>query len=1035
MLKQTSIFLVFTVLFSAAVFSQQSASYTTDLADYQHGMELYQQHQYSAAKRIFERVNRRTQKQNLKADCAYYAADCAVRLQQPNADQKMESFVETYPASTKRNSAFSNVANFYFQHGRYGEARKWYKKVNKDGLSRSEMRRFNFNNGYAAFRTGHPEQAKRYFNRVKSDKQYGSQAKYYLGYLAYEGDDYKKANELFEEVDDKDKTSKNVSYFQSNISFKSGNFKKAIEQGKEQLPKSSIRERSELNKIIGESYFNLEEYEKSIPYLKEYRGKRGRLNNTDYYQLGYAYYKKGDYKKAISQFNKIIDGKNAVAQNAYYHLAECYINLDQKQQALNAFKNASEMPYDEKIKEDAALNYAKLSYDIGNNYKSIPEVLTQFLNDYPNSPSKTEIRSLLVDSYVTSRNYKKAMAMLEKSNAFKDKRVYQKVAFYRGLELYSDDQYAKAETNFDKSLSERSDQKFTAKATFWKAECDFNLQNFQDALIGYKEFKGMTAAKQTSEYKDIDYNIGYAYFKQKNYKSAASHFKTYVAKTDIDAKQKNDAFLRMGDSYFAASDYWPAMEAYNKSIALKNVDSDYAYFQKAISYGFVDKNDRKIEDLQAFLKSYPKSIYRDDALYELGNTFVAEDKPKAAIEAYNKLVTKLPNSNYVSKALLKQGLVYYNNDQNEKALGKFKNVAADYANSSEAQQAVKTARNIYVDLGRTDDYAKWVKTLDYVKVSESDIENATYESAENQFVDNNTGAAIKGFKKYLKEFPNGAHALSAHFYLAQLLFKDDKHDASEPHYRYVIEKSRNDYTEKALARLSQVYLENEDYQKAIPVLQRLEKGASFQQNVTFAQSNLMKAYYQQKDYAKTVKYAEKVLANDKVEAKAKSDAHIFIARSAIKTGDEEKAKRAYTEVAKMAHGKLAAEAQYYDAYFKRKDQEYKASNSAVQVLAKDYSSYKEYSVKGLLLMAKNFYDLDDAYQATYILQNIIENFQDFPDVVAEAKSELKRIKTEEAKTNASIDTEEGKNAPAEDQEKGEESPVEDGNGKSQTEKE
>ena len=56
-------------------------------------------------------------------------------------------------------------------------------------------------------------------------------------------------------------------------------------------------------------------------------------------------------------------------------------------------------------------------------------------------------------------------------------------------------------------------------------------------------------------------------------------------------------------------------------------------------------------------------------------------------------------------------------------------------------------------------------------------------------------------------------------------------------------------------------------------------------------------------------------------------------------------------------------------------------------------------------MAKNFYELGDAYQATYILEKIIENFAAYEDVVEEAKAELHRIKTEEAKRNSSIDVE------------------------------
>ncbi|MNS94723.1 hypothetical protein D3C72_1289480 [compost metagenome] len=101
-------------------------------------------------------------------------------------------------------------------------------------------------------------------------------------------------------------------------------------------------------------------------------------------------------------------------------------------------------------------------------------------------------------------------------------------------------------------------------------------------------------------------------------------------------------------------------------------------------------------------------------------------------------------------------------------------------------------------------------------------------------------------------------------------------------------------------------------------------------------------------------------------------------------------------------GELAAEALYYDAYFKTKEGKYDASNSAVQKLAKSYSAYKYYGAKGLVLMARNFYGLKDSYQATYILDNVINNFTDYPDVVEEAKKELGAIKVEESKTNSSI---------------------------------
>jgi tetratricopeptide (TPR) repeat protein len=221
-------------------------------------------------------------------------------------------------------------------------------------------------------------------------------------------------------------------------------------------------------------------------------------------------------------------------------------------------------------------------------------------------------------------------------------------------------------------------------------------------------------------------------------------------------------------------------------------------------------------------------------------------------------------------------------------------------------------------------------------------------------------------------------------------------------YQFVLDSDRNDFTEQALAKISQLYLEKKDYKSSLPYLIRLEKEADFLQNIIFAQSNMMKAYFELKTYNQAVIFAEKVLLNEKIESTIKSDAHIIIARSAIKTGDQNKAREAYLEVLTSASGKLAAEAWYYDAYFKHQAQQYKSSNSSIQKLAKEYPGFKYFGAKGLLLMAKNFYQLNDAFQATYILESIINNFTEYPEIIEEATSDLASIKMEESKTNESI---------------------------------
>jgi TolA-binding protein len=419
----------------------------------------------------------------------------------------------------------------------------------------------------------------------------------------------------------------------------------------------------------------------------------------------------------------------------------------------------------------------------------------------------------------------------------------------------------------------------------------------------------------------------------------------------------------------------------------------------------VDRINNKLEGLESFDRNYPGSIYKDDALYELGNTYVALDRNDDAIRTYDKLVTQIPKSSYVSRALLKKALIFDNTGRSNDALAIFKRVANDFPGSDESLQAVASAKLIYIDQGRVSEYADWVRSLDYVEVEDAELDDATYAAAENPYLENKLKQARARFEEYLSQFSNGRHALKANFYLAQIYFGESNGEEAIPHYQYVVDRERSEFTEQALARISEIYLSKKDYDNAIAYLKRLEVEADFPQNIVFAQTNSMKANYELERYADAVTYAEKVLALEKIDNTIKSDAQVVIARSAMETGEEEKAKTAYREVAKIATGRLAAEALYFDAYFKHKEGDFEGSNTSVQKLARDYSGYKEFGAEGLVLMAKYFYALDDAYQATYILESVISNFTDYPDIVEEAKAELSIIKAAESKTNASIETE------------------------------
>ena len=154
----------------------------------------------------------------------------------------------------------------------------------------------------------------------------------------------------------------------------------------------------------------------------------------------------------------------------------------------------------------------------------------------------------------------------------------------------------------------------------------------------------------------------------------------------------------------------------------------------------------------------------------------------------------------------------------------------------------------------------------------------------------------------------------------------------------------------------------------------------------------MKIASDEKDFKNAEKYAEFVLANDKNSIAVQEQAKVIKARSLMNNGKDKDAQNAYSVLEKSANTEVAAESLYAKAFYQNKGKAYKSSNEIIFKLANNYASEEYWGAKALVLMAKNYIGLKDNYQASYTADQIIANYKDFPEIVAEAKEVKKSIK-------------------------------------------
>jgi len=972
---------------TSALFAQKAAIYAASDKDFGLATEIYQSQSYSFAQDRYRAIAADEKKsREIREISRFYALLCGIKLHQEGAVDRFETFAKAHPNQDYAQESYQDLGEYFYESGDYKQAFTYYKQANKKYYKKSEEA---FHAGYAGFTQHQYDSALSAFEQVLPESEFFNDAQYFSGHILYQQGKIPAAKKIFTRLKYTDKYRTKVLPYLLQTAYKDADYDRAIEEGKKLIAAHIQTDKSgkEPQKLIGESYFNKKKYQEAIPYLEEYKSSAKTLTPADYYRLGFSYEQTGNAKKAIENYNKIVAGKDIIAQKAYYRLGHSYIKEAQKKEALNAFNSAAEMDFDSKIKEDAFYNAVKLSYEIGSSQKTVPELINEYMDTFPDSIHHAEMHRLLVNYYQNLDEYAQAYTIL-KTQLVKTrpslKEIQAQVGYKYGAQLYEKGDYTHAKNIFNEVIDLGIQSKEVNLAYYWLAQAEYQQGFYKEALRCLEQLEKQKPKIKEARY--IDYNKGYLYFKLKNYEKAVYAFKQFIAQT-TDSRYKQDAQLRLADSEYASGHFWSSLEEYQKAVDEKVPQEDYAAFQKAMVYGLVDRREKKQQELESFLKKYPQSEYADDAMYQLAGTYFKEGKNELSITLFKQMRQQFPGSHLVPFAELKKAQIYYNSHQLDKALESYKSIVKDFPNSSAAQESAISIQKIYTQTGQIYAYEKWIKQAG-ITVDKNKLSRLAYEAAEKKYNEKDFEKAASLFHDFLKKYPQSVHQTKAKYYEAESLYQLHKEEQALILFEEI--KQIPAYRVRSCLRLAQIYLKKEQKPQALHSLLMLSKNTSNEAYQNFAQVGIMRIYHLNQEDEKALPYAKKVLGNNRASASAKQDAKLIVARNWVKT-DVEKALPYYEELSHSKKAAVKAEAVYYKAEALSRQKHYKNSNDLIFDLASKYGLQKKWVAKGLLIMVDNYLALKDPYQANYTLETLIKSYPEMTEIIKRAKTKQKLI--------------------------------------------
>jgi len=1005
-------FLLICLAFSMAglSFAQEHIPDNTGNVLLRKGIDLYQSGQYAQARTYFAKVYTGGKQQNSlqAAQAAYLEAMCAIRLFHNDAVPLSEKFIRQYPESPYANRLLFELGQFFYADKKYGRAVLWYDRVKESSLSADEQAERHFKMGYAAFQEGDTAKAKTaFFEVIDIPSAYFAPANYYYAHIHYAEGNLLTALESFRELESDETFGAIVPYYIIQILYKLERYDEVIALGPGLIQNVTEKREAEVARIIGEAFYHNGQLDSATIYMDRFYDHAEVKSNDDIYLYAYIYYQKKDYEKAAGIFEEIADPATSLGQNAAFHLADCYMQTNNLEKSRMAFYAASKAEHDKHLAEEAFYHYAMLNHRLSvNAFNEVINTFNQFLKRYPNSTHVQEIQQSLVAAYVNTNNYKGAYQAMQEINIQSPelKQAYQKVAFHRGVELYQAGDYPQAIELFEISgTTHPFNTKLTALSVYWTAEAHYQLGDYSLANQKYQDFIKSMGAFQLPEYSRAHYNLGYTFFKQKQYAQANSWFRKYEnLALPQDSLMLIDAYNRMGDCYFSENKYWPALDYYAKSDNKGLVNADYVRYQLGFTYGLVDRNIQKIDILESLLVEYPRSVYYDDALYELGRSYVENNQIEKAEAKYLALIEKYPDNLLSAKAQVNLGLLYFNKNRFTDARDMYQRTVVKFPGTQEARNALIGLKNVYLETDEVDQYVEFVEDLDQpVKIEVAEQDSLTFAAAENIYLKDNCDKAVSSLRNYLTRFQDGNYRVQASFYMGDCLYRNEKYNKAQLALEEVVEAPLNEFSEQALLAMCRMLYKQRKHSEVVPYYHKLEKMASTDGNRLEAQLGLVNSYFALNEYKELTEAAERALATPKLSEPIQFNVRFKYGKALFELERYDEALQEFRYCADNLKTEEGAESKYRIAQiFYRQDKWPKAEQVIYDYVDKS-TPHQYWLAKSFLLLARIFMDTGDEFQANHTLNSVIDNYENREDgIYTEAwdmKREIKAMK--EAREN------------------------------------
>lgn len=912
-------------------------------------------------------------------EAQYYMAMATLYFGDDEALAMLEDFRLRYPQSPRCSDVTAAIGDYYFTRGSYTEALQAYLSVSPESLTDDRRDDMLYREAYSLMLLGDNSRSREIFSRLTTTKQYGNAANFYLGYLAYLERNYDLSMAYFRKVDTSREPGTAADYYIAQICFMDKDYSQALSIASKVLEGDCVAQfRPEMNRIAGESLYNLGDETAAVRYLKDYVAETADVRPTAYYILGVSEYNAGNYSAAADMLSQATDIPDAMGQSACLYLGQAYVKEGNTDGALMAFEKAYRDNYDDRVAEEAFYNYIVARVNGGRvPFGKSVSMMEEFLSKYPRSRYAEDIRQNLVTGFMSDNDYESALRIINSTPnpSANMTAARQRVLFMLGTREYQSGRYSKAIDYLRQSAAvSGASSDIHRQALLWLGNARLEAGQLAEAAQSYLDYLNVAPAgdaNRTLAY----YNLGYTRFRQSRWEDAMKDFRRVADASDVTKALKSDALNRLADCLYYQDRPGEAATVYSSAYEANPQAGDYALYQAALMKGRQGNNAALIDAMDDMIKRFPESALVPSAMLEKAQTFLAMGQTADAIDAYTTLAATYPSTTQGRNALLQLAVTRLNQNDRAGAITAYKDLIRRYPTSEEATTAVEDLKQIYAEDGLLPDFASFLASVPNApQLDASTLDAAAFQAAETDYIDNQRTGKLTD---YMRDYPNGVYEPQALYYLAEAASNNGDSDTAIDYITRILTVYPDaDVAEDALLLKGDNELNLGKTEVALKTYTELENRASSARTLNDARMGLLRANSDLHRYDDLLTVADKILSTSAPGITGLEEVYFSRAEALDAKGDHKGAYKIWSELAETPSDVYGAKSSVFMAQSMLDNGETEKARQTADALINAGTPHNYWLARAFIVLSDALRKQGKTFEANEYLKSLKNNYPD-----------------------------------------------------------